>query len=45
MRQQALSDSGFDKYRKKTRKQQFLEETEVIVPWRELAGSRRSGLV
>ena len=39
MRQQSLSDSGFDKYRKKTRKQQFLEEMDVIVPWRELAGA------
>ena len=37
MRQRSLSDSGFDKYQKKTRKQQFLEEMEVIVPWRELA--------
>ncbi len=45
MRQQTLSDSGFDKYRKKTRKQQFLEETEVIVPWRELAVSTRSDLI
>lgn len=39
MRQRSLSDSGFDKYQKKTRKQQFLEEMEVIVPWRELAGA------
>jgi IS5 family transposase len=39
MRQRSLSDSGFDKYQKKTRKQQFLEEMEVIVPWRELAAA------
>ena len=39
MRQRSLSDSGFEKYRKKTRKQQFLEEMEVIVPWRELAAA------
>ena len=39
MRQRSLSDSGFDKYQKKRRKQQFLEEMEVIVPWRELAGA------
>ncbi len=37
MRQQSLSDRGFDKYSKKTRKQQFLEEMDIIVPWRELA--------
>ncbi len=39
MRQQSLSNSGFDKYRKKTRKQQFLEEMDIIVPWRELAAA------
>lgn len=39
MRQPSLSASGFEKYRKKTRKQQFLEEMEVIVPWRELAAA------
>lgn len=39
MRQRSLSDSGFDKYQKKTRKQQFLEEMEVIVPWQELAAA------
>ncbi len=39
MRQQTLSDSGFDKYSKKTRKQQFLEEMDIIVPWRELAAA------
>jgi IS5 family transposase len=39
MRQPSLSASGFEKYRKKTRKQQFLEEMEVIVPWRELGAA------
>jgi len=39
MRQPSLSASGFEKYRKKTRKQQFLEEMEIIVPWRELAAA------
>ena len=39
MRQSSLSTSGFEKYRKKTRKQQFLEEMEIIVPWRELAAA------
>jgi IS5 family transposase len=37
MRQRSLSERGFEKYRKKTRKQQFLDEMEVIIPWRELA--------
>ncbi len=32
MRQQSLSNNGFDKYSKKTRKQQFLEEMDIIVP-------------
>jgi len=39
MRQRSLLESGFEKYRKKTRKQQFLDEMEVIIPWRELAAS------
>jgi IS5 family transposase len=39
MRQRSLSDSGFDKYSKKTRKQQFLEEMDIIVPWRELSAA------
>ena len=39
MRQQSLSNSGFDKYSKKTRKQQFLEEMDIIVPWQELAAA------
>jgi len=39
MRQPSLSASGFEKYQKKTRKQQFLEEMEVIIPWQELAAA------
>lgn len=35
MRQQSLTD-GFEKYRKKTRKEQFLEEMDTIIPWKEL---------
>ena len=35
MRQQSLTD-GFEKYRKKTRKEQFLEDMETIIPWQEL---------
>jgi len=36
MRQDSFSDAGFEKYRKKTRKEQFLEEMETVIPWKEL---------
>jgi hypothetical protein len=36
VRQDTLNDSGFEKYRKKTRRQQFLEDMEKIIPWDEL---------
>ena len=36
MRQDSFSDAGFEKFRKKTRKEQFLEEMEIIIPWKEL---------
>ena len=36
MRQQTLSEGVFEKYRKKTRKEQFLDEMERIIPWQEL---------
>jgi IS5 family transposase len=36
MRQPTLSDNGFEKFRKKTRKEQFLDEMEVIIPWHDL---------
>jgi IS5 family transposase len=36
MRQPTLSDNGFEKFRKKTRKEQFLDDMEVIIPWRQL---------
>ena len=36
MRQNSFSGSGFEKYRKKTRKEQFLEEMETIIPWKDL---------
>ena len=32
MNQKSLTD-GFEKYRKKTRKEQFLDEMEAIIPW------------
>lgn len=36
MRQDTFSDAGFEKYKKKTRKEQFLEDMEKIIPWQEL---------
>ena len=37
MRQQTLAAlSGFERYGKKTRREQFLEEMEQVVPWAEL---------
>ncbi len=36
MRQQTLADSSFEKFRKKTRKEKFLDDMERIIPWREL---------
>jgi len=36
MRQQTLSDEGFERYRKPTRRDQFLDEMEQIIPWRGL---------
>ena len=39
MRQQSLADGGFEKYRKKTRKELFLEEMDQIIPWQELAAA------
>lgn len=35
MKQTSLTD-GFEKFRKKTRKEQFLEDMETIIPWKEL---------
>ncbi len=36
MKQPSLEATGFEKYRKKARKEQFLDEMEQIIPWREL---------
>lgn len=36
MKQKSLEASGFEKYRKKTRKEQFLDEMEQIIPWKAL---------
>ncbi len=35
--QQTLSENGFEEFRKKTRKERFLEEMETIIPWEEPA--------
>jgi IS5 family transposase len=39
MRQQSLADGSFEKYRKKTRKEAFLEEMDQIIPWQELTAA------
>ena len=36
MRQQALADEGFERYRKPMRRDQFLAEMEQIIPWQDL---------
>ncbi len=36
MKQHSLAVTGFEKYRKKTRKELFLDKMEKIIPWGEL---------
>ena len=36
MRQKSFADGDFEKYRKPTRKEQFLKEMDHIIPWKEL---------
>ena len=36
MRQKTLAEEGFEKYRKPTRREQFLDEMDQIIPWRDL---------
>jgi len=36
MRQRTLADEGFEKFRKPTRRERFLDEMEQIIPWRDL---------
>ncbi|WJW75298.1 IS5 family transposase [Thiohalobacter sp. IOR34] len=36
MRQQSFADEGFERYRKPTRREIFLEEMDRIIPWKEL---------
>ena len=37
MRQQTLAEEGFEKYRKPTRREQFLDEMGCLIPWKELS--------
>ncbi len=37
MRQETLADEGFEKYRKPTRRERFLDEMNRLIPWAELA--------
>ena len=39
MKQHSLEVSGFEKYRKKTRKEVFLEQMDEILPWSELCNA------
>ncbi len=39
MRQQTLAEAGFERYRKRTRREIFLEEMDRIIPWRELCAA------
>jgi len=37
MYQQTLAEEGFEKYRKPTRREQFLDEMDRMIPWAELS--------
>lgn len=39
MRQQSLDSSGFERFRKKTRKEVFLEKMNHLIPWSELTAA------
>ena len=39
MRQQTFAEESFEKFRKKTRKEQFIDEMERIIPWQELTAA------
>lgn len=39
MRQQSLDSSGFERFRKKTRKEVFLEKMDHLIPWSELTSA------
>ncbi len=36
MRQQSLADEGFERDRKPTRRDQFLDEMDTVIPWKQL---------
>jgi len=36
MRQQTLAGSGFERHRKVTRRERFLQEMDEVVPWQRL---------
>lgn len=36
MRQKTLADEGFERYRKPTRREQFLDEMDKVIPWQDL---------
>ena len=38
MHQKTLADEGFERYRKPTRREQFLDEMDRIIPWADLCG-------
>ena len=37
MHQKSFAAADFEKYRKKTRKEMFLEEMDHIIPWQEMS--------
>ena len=39
MRQQTVADVSFERYRKPTRRERFLDEMNRVVPWAELAAA------
>ena len=36
MRQSTLAEEGFEKYRKPTRREKFLNEMDQVIPWKDL---------
>ena len=36
MRQQTFADEAFERYRKVTRREEFLRQMDAVLPWREL---------
>ena len=45
MRQKTISEEGFEKHRKKTRREQFLEDMDQIIPWADLAAVSPFGIM